>query len=75
MFQKFAQVPETGELDKATVKMMTQPRCGFKDILEEPFDPNKPFEFNAGKCDMYSIKSVTEIPKCFLHCTSLVDLD
>jgi len=31
-FQRFNRLPETGELDQATVERMNQPRCGCPDI-------------------------------------------
>ena len=32
-FQAFAGLPQTGELDQKTVKLMKTPRCGVKDIV------------------------------------------
>ena len=32
-FQSFAGLPQTGDLDEETVRMMNQPRCGVKDIV------------------------------------------
>ena len=34
-FQAFAGLPQTGELDQKTVKLMNTPRCGVKDIVGE----------------------------------------
>lgn len=33
-FQRFNNLPETGQLDEATAKRMNQPRCGCPDVLE-----------------------------------------
>ena len=32
-FQSFAGLPQTGDLDDETVRMMNKPRCGVKDIV------------------------------------------
>ena len=32
-FQSFAGLPQTGDLDGNTVKLMNTPRCGVKDIV------------------------------------------
>ena len=32
-FQSFAGLPQTGDLDEETVRMMNKPRCGVKDIV------------------------------------------
>lgn len=34
MFQAFAGIPETGEVDNKTIEMMLMPRCGMPDFKE-----------------------------------------
>src|SRR5213593_1282978 len=40
-FQEFNHLPVTGELDEATVNLMSRPRCGFPDVAEFTLEGRK----------------------------------
>jgi hypothetical protein len=40
-FQQFNSLPVTGQLDDATLELMTKPRCGFPDVAEYVLQGNK----------------------------------
>ena len=44
MFQQFAGLPDTGQLNRKTVAKMKERRCGVPDIVDN-LDPNKPMEY------------------------------
>lgn len=50
-FQKFANLPETGVLDKRTRAKMTQPRCGNKDPITDTDDRSKRYVLAPSKWD------------------------
>lgn len=35
MMQKYASIPQTGKMDRLTMKMMRAPRCGMPDVVSE----------------------------------------
>ena len=50
-FQAFAGLEQTGELDRETVNLMREPRCGVKDIVEEDEDtPRQWLGSSQGAC-------------------------
>ena len=46
-FQQFAGLPQTGELDTATKRMMNTPRCGVKDVELDEKHRRKAHTFNT----------------------------
>ncbi|XP_060605791.1 matrix metalloproteinase-19-like isoform X2 [Ruditapes philippinarum] len=49
LFQKFAHLPTTGQINKETVNKMRQPRCGFPDIIHtNDHNPEDPLKYTAG---------------------------
>ena len=46
-FQQFAGLPQTGELDTATKRMMNTPRCGVKDVELDEKHRRKDHTFNT----------------------------
>lgn len=65
LFQKFANLAQTGEINDETIEMMQQPRCGFKDILSVRTDPSLPLQYNTGpkwpkQLVTWSVSSYTE---------------
>lgn len=48
LFQTFANLPQTGEVNSETVGAMLRPRCGFPDITDQKYDPDTPLKYTAG---------------------------
>lgn len=69
LFQEFYGIKATGKLNKKTVKIMKEPRCGIPDIrVDDPYSPIRQFHFYK-YCE-YIFVSIIRFFKYFFTWTS-----
>ena len=55
-FQSFAGLPQTGELDQETVRMMNRPRCGVRDMASSSSGREKRYALQGSR---WKVKNLT----------------